>query len=136
MGGVFANNESPENGGVFFGSDNSFIGLNGGTFEHNNAEDGGVVVVDDTSTLQVDDGVFTGNVAQGQGGVFSVNDGGSIQVRKKTESLTITILFVEFPRGFLLRAFCDLVFSIQPLDDRYLWKFTWFPSTNFLPKKK
>ena len=87
-GGTFAENTTPESGGVFFGSKESSITLSGGTFEKNMAEDGAVGSVSGGSSLLVENGVFTGNVAEGQGGVFSVIDGGDIQARRESKDRT------------------------------------------------
>lgn len=93
LGGTFTENESPQNGGVFFGEDSSLIVMKGGSFEGNMAQDGAVSVVLQGSTIQVEGGVYTGNVAERQGGVFSVYGGGGIQVgrRKVLEILFCTI---------------------------------------------
>lgn len=87
-GGMFTENTTPESGGVFFGSEESSITLDGGMFEKNMAEDGAVASVSDGSTLRVENGVFTGNVAEGQGGAFSVIGGGDIQASRQTKERT------------------------------------------------
>ena len=82
-GGTFTDNESPQNGGVFYGEVSSVIAMKGGRFENNMAQDGAVAVVRKGSTLQIEDGVYTGNVAERQGGVLSSYGGGGIEVGRE-----------------------------------------------------
>lgn len=86
-GGTFVDNESSENGGVFFCSESSIFTLVGGIFENNTSEDGAVAVIDKDASLLVESGVFSGNVADSQGGVFAVNEGGVIKVGRWNTSL-------------------------------------------------
>ena len=79
-GGTFTENYSRENGGVFFASNPSKFIVNGGVFANNTSKDGGVAVVGDEANLLVESGAFSWNEAESQGGAFSVEEGGGIQV--------------------------------------------------------
>lgn len=79
-GGHFLDNEALDDGGVFFGSSDSTTTLQGGRFERNVASEGGVGYVSDGAELQVNGGNVTGNVAKNEGGAFSVDEGGTIEV--------------------------------------------------------
>ena len=79
-GGTFTENYSRENGGVLFAANPSKFIVNGGVFANNTSKDGGVAVVGDEANLLVESGAFSWNEAEIQGGAFSVEEGGGIQV--------------------------------------------------------
>ena len=80
MGGSFIGNEASHDGGVIFASDDSTTKLTGGLFETNVARDGGVVIVCDNATLRVIAANVSGNDAHEEGGAFSVDEGGNMEV--------------------------------------------------------
>lgn len=80
-GGTFIENDSQENGGVLFASEESEFILTGGVFENNTSKGGGVAVVDEAASLRVEGGLYSGNEAASQGGAFAVFVGGEIQVQ-------------------------------------------------------
>ena len=69
-----------DDGGVIFASDDSTTFLRGGDFVDNEASHGGVAIVGRTGTLRVLGGNVSGNSAHNEGGAFSVDAGGHINV--------------------------------------------------------
>lgn len=91
LGGTYIGNASPETGGVLFCSERSHITIESGVFQDNTAGDGGVALVYGGASLKVESGTFSGNVANGQGGVFSANTEGDIQVGRILIVFTIRL---------------------------------------------
>lgn len=79
-GGHFLDNEALDDGGVVYASGDSTTALQRGRFESNVASEGGVGYVNNDAALQVNGGNVTGNVARNEGGAFSVDEGGTIEV--------------------------------------------------------
>lgn len=88
-GGLFIENENPENGGVLYASEDSIFTVTGGTFEDNKSGGGAVAAVGEDATLHVEGGTFSGNIANEAGGVFNVIDGGVIEVHMNVGSFVV-----------------------------------------------
>lgn len=80
LGGEFLGNEAEDDGGVLCLTESNTTVVEGGHFESNEAFNGGVGSVGDGASVRIEGGNVTGNVAHNEGGAFSVDAGGNIQV--------------------------------------------------------
>lgn len=113
-GGSFLENKASDDGGAFFASDNSTTALEGGLFEGNEASKGGVGCVNDGADLKVTGGNITGNIAHNEGGAFSVDEGGTVEVGEGI--LLICRFCFEFACGYWFGwCFTLLLLIITPI---------------------